>query len=223
MLHVATWLTESIRRRGVVRTAQVAASVVADTSFDVRYGTQTRGLIPNAKLDIPVWHRSSATNYQPAKAAPLLKLLRQVDPDTGGTFIDFGSGKGRAMLVAALHGFTRIVGVDCSHELCELARRNISTFVDRTESQASFEVVECDAATFAIAPEADVFFLYNPFNGDVLNRVLQNIDASFAAIDRRAWLIYNTPIHGDAIHETGLFSTRTASTIDGVEFEVFER
>jgi len=40
------------------------------------------------------------------------------------TFIDFGCGKGRAMLLAAERPFRRLIGIDFSHELLMVARRN---------------------------------------------------------------------------------------------------
>lgn len=43
------------------------------------------------------------------------------------TFVDLGAGKGRAMLLASELPFRRIVGVEFSPELCDVARRNLRT------------------------------------------------------------------------------------------------
>src|SRR6516225_8353137 len=40
------------------------------------------------------------------------------------TFVDIGCGKGRALMVASAFPFRRLVGVEISPELCEIARAN---------------------------------------------------------------------------------------------------
>jgi len=47
------------------------------------------------------------------------------------TFIDIGSGKGRALLMAAEYPFRRIVGVELLPELHAIARENIAKCADR--------------------------------------------------------------------------------------------
>ena len=52
---------------------------------------------------------------------PRLKL-------TDFIFLDFGSGKGRALFVAAEHPFRQIIGVEYSREFHETAMRNVHTY-----------------------------------------------------------------------------------------------
>ena len=53
-------------------------------------------------------------------------LLASIDlGDHDLTFIDLGSGKGRAVLLASLYPFRRLIGVEFSPELTEVARLNV--------------------------------------------------------------------------------------------------
>jgi predicted RNA methylase len=41
------------------------------------------------------------------------------------TFVDIGSGKGRALIIAAEYAFKRIIGVEYSPSLATICRRNL--------------------------------------------------------------------------------------------------
>lgn len=216
-----SWARDSIRRRGLVLTSKVAGSVARDFLFDLRHGTDTGGLVQVSALDIDSENKFHAVHYQATKAWPLLKLLRGLNLPQDGAFVDFGAGKGRALLVAAHYGFKRVVGVELSAQLCALARRNVATFLQVSLLHSSIEIVEQDAALYPIDPGMNVFYLYNPFDATVLSRVVENIKGSVAVAPRKVWLIYNTPLHHDAIHQSGLFQECSFREIGGTEFRIY--
>ena len=43
-------------------------------------------------------------------------------------FIDFGSGKGRCLLMAGILGFKNVIGIEFAKDLCEWAKRNKLSF-----------------------------------------------------------------------------------------------
>src|ERR1700687_1532110 len=68
------------------------------------------------------------------------------------TFIDIGSGKGRALLMAADYPFRRILGIELLPELHRVAKENIGKY--KSDSQQCF-VIDCvlgDACEFAFPP-----------------------------------------------------------------------
>ncbi len=215
------WAIRSIRRRGLAQTSAIVVSNIADLSFDLYHGTETRAKVPLATLDLQFENAVHGVVYQPSKAAPVLKLLQRLDLPKNGTFVDFGSGKGRMLMLAAKTGFAKVVGVEFSTELCEVARRNITTFTRRTGITAQIDIVASDVAQYPINEDQNVFFMYNPFNDVVMKQVLSNLRNSVGRSPRQVWLIYNTPEHSDTILRAGLFRTSQHHRIGGNDFVVF--
>jgi predicted RNA methylase len=148
-------------------------------------------------------------------------LLKGLGLPRESGFLDLGSGKGRALLLAAQHGFRRVVGVEFSPQLCRLARANIATFEKSTPLPSPIEIVEADAARYEIGSDLNVFYLYNPFEPPVLSKVLENLRRSVASAPRRIWLIYNNPRHHELIRQSGLFGGHSCHDIGGTDFNVY--
>ena len=217
------WARDSIRRRGLLRTSQIAGSTAADFLFDLRYGTDTRRWVDAQELDTDSENKAHAVHYQATKARPFLKLLRSLGLPKDSVFVDFGSGKGRVLLLAAHHGFKRVVGVEFSPQLCALARSNIAAFSKVAPLGSPIEVIEADATRFEIGADLNVFYLYNPFDPPVLSKVLDNLRRSVESAPRKLWLIYNTPKHHELIRQSGLFGDGARHEIGGTDFTVYTR
>jgi predicted RNA methylase len=215
------WALNSVRERGLVHTVKVATSVVADLSFDWRHGTSTMRWVDVDHLDAVGENRVHSTGYQATKARPLWALLNSLDLPRNKGFVDFGAGKGRVLLIAALCGFRKIVGVEFSPELCECARRNIEIFKRRSRLQARIDVHLWDAAAYPIQPDECVFFMYNPFGRAVMSQVLANLRRSVETTPRNVWLIYNTPSHHALVENTGIFRSQLDRNIGGTQFRVY--
>jgi tRNA1(Val) A37 N6-methylase TrmN6 len=125
------------------------------------------------------------------------------------------------LLIAAQFGFKKIVGVEFSGELCKIARDNVIVFTRKTNITAQIDVIESDAADFPIAADYDIFFMNNPFDGVVMNRLLENLRHSMAQSPRTIWFIYHNPDHGDIIGRSGLFRACQEFQTSGGRFRVY--
>ena len=94
-----------------------------------------------------------------------------------GCLVDFGAGTGRVLVFAGLFPFRRIVGVELVPELADKARENIQQALHHLTCR-KIDVVTTDARLFPIPLDATVFYLHNPFLGEVLSRVVQKIRES---------------------------------------------
>lgn len=215
------WAYDSIRRRGLLRTSQIAGSTAADFLFDLRYGTDTRRWVDARELETDSENKAHAVHYQATRARPFLKLLRSLGLPKDSVFVDFGSGKGRVLLLAAHHGFKQVIGVEFSPQLCVLARKNIAAFSRIAPLMSPIEVVEADATRFEIGADLNVFYLYNPFDPPVLSKVLDNLRRSVKSAPRKLWLIYNTPKHHELILQSGLFKDCSCRELGGTEFRIY--
>ena len=78
-----------------------------------------------------------------------------------------------------------------------------------------------DVVHYAFQPDERVFFLYDPFNSEVLAQVVANLRRSLIAHPRKICLIYNSPRHHHVFAESGLFQPRIDYEIGGNEFAVY--
>ena len=217
-----TWAVRSVKRRGLLPTVQVGVSAIVDLTFDLRYGTDTARGRSLEDLALESENKVHAVHYQASKAGPLFQLLNSFKIPKHGTFVDFGSGKGRVLLVAAEYGFRRVIGVEFSSELCAIARKNLSGLQQRLMRPVDIEIVEIDAAKFVIQRDQTVFYLYNPFAAVVLEQVMANLRDSLAAFPRQVWLIYNTPVHRHAVETAAIFTKTSEFETQGNQFCVFQ-
>ncbi len=158
--------------------------------FDIIHGTDTKIPIVLSHLNIKSENLDKAKRYNATQKATFYDSIKSLDPDVfDGTFIDFGSGKGRVLIMAAKIEFKRIVGVEFSKELCDIACLNLN----KTKLQ-NVEVIHMDASEYIIPDNASVFFFFNPFDEEVFSKVLSNINKSISKNPRKAYFIYVHPV-----------------------------
>src|ERR1700754_2580229 len=103
--------------------------VPLENPFDVKYGTDTGGLISGEDLSSGRWNDLWNTAYYGISASGFDPIFEALNLDWQRfTFVDLGSGKGRALLLASRFPFRRIVGVEIAPELSRVAAANIERF-----------------------------------------------------------------------------------------------
>src|SRR6185436_7767539 len=100
-----------------------------DILYDVRHRVRTRGVVPVAKLGLT----HDSIQYEGIVPKTLRKIIAALGPVDGYTFVDLGSGMGRAVLVASEFPFRRIVGVEIAAELHAIAGRNVRRYRGRQQ------------------------------------------------------------------------------------------
>ena len=150
-----------------------------------------------ARLPVSVRLREvfSERLYQPTVESEfdeIMQLFARTDFESY-TFIDLGSGKGRALLLAAMYPFARIVGVEVQPELDAIAWQNIAAFHAPGQQCQAIESICADAREFQF-PSTDIFlYLFNPFPDYVLREVLANLVESARQQPRSIYVAYNAP------------------------------
>jgi SAM-dependent methyltransferase len=211
----------SVAQRGLVGTMQmcmvVAMALVmpagrrvealrrhADESFDQQYGVETGGIHRPRPGSVLGANWSFGVRYQAVNPAEFIQALEKLDlPHEEFTFLDFGSGKGRALLLASGFPFRRVMGVEYCEELNRIARRNLERYPAALQRCDRIEIAQADAADFCVPDGPLVLFFFNPFGRPVMEKVVANVAESFQAKPRRIVVIYCTPYFSDLWEEAG--------------------
>jgi SAM-dependent methyltransferase len=154
--------------------------------LDWRYGLESEGDVKLEDLGIDPTDR---TLYRPSSWFTLSKISRVISFTQDDVFVDFGSGKGRMVFLAALHPFRKIVGVEISQQLNEIARQNINRNLRKLKCK-NIEIVTSDVLDFSIPVDMTIAYFYNPFGGDIFKKVIANIRSSYELHPRKLWVVY---------------------------------
>jgi len=163
--------------------------------FEKRLGVTTDAAIAVADLD---YQHKDTKPYHPIGYETLRWALKQVPfPEEDVEFVDIGCGMGRVICVAATRPYRAVTGIELSPTMSRQARQNIAALQGRRARNV--DVIEGDATQYAISPTANVFYLFNPFGGETLRTVMENIRRSLEQHPRRAMIIYFNHRHVDAM------------------------
>lgn len=191
-------LARLVRERGVRYAGRVCTlalrgrlMAVADRRREARFGVDSEGNIALSELSIDSENRTLGFPYVPSPGLLVDTLLANVEEDLGQfSFVDFGSGKGRVLLVASHYPFREVVGVEFSPELHETAEANIRRYESPMRRCRHVRSVCADAATFAL-PELDcVLYFNNPFAEPIFAQVLANVRAAHERSRGKFYFLY---------------------------------
>lgn len=128
-------------------------------------------------------HNTAYFGVAPSVLHGLIARWRQthpVAPINEFTFIDFGAGMGRAVLVASELLFREVVGIEINATLAQIARRNLALWRKAGRAQAPAHILCRDALDYKFPAGPCVAFLFNPFGAPVVRRLLLAIAKAFA-------------------------------------------
>ena len=152
------------------------------SEFDAIHGTDTEQVREIYDMDIPADRWRDAVRYQPSPHNLAKKLIHGLNIDCSKyTFLDYGAGKGRVLLIAAELPFHAVIGIELSAELCATATANIDMVGPATLKAREIRCARADATSFALPDTSLVCYFYNPFGENVLQAVADSLAASLDA------------------------------------------
>lgn len=185
------------RKLGIRRFAQELGYRGANYYYERRLGvtTDTTVTLADLGIDNAEQHDHMAMGYPHVWAA--LRAI-PVDPRLC-TFMDFGCGMGRAIVAAATLPYREIIGIDVSDQLLSLARKNVDAM--RGRKAGPIQLAVADAARYDIPDSVNLMYFYNPFHGEVLHRVVENIRRSFNRAPRPIHIVFFNNGHFEKVVE----------------------
>ena len=182
--------------------------------FDIKYMLNTSSFKYIHELQIESENKIYGKPYMPTDYLIFRDLFKSLNCNFQEyTFVDFGSGKGKVLLLASEYGFKQLKGIEFSKELCDICTNNINKIQKRKKKKLNIQVIFLDAAIYEINPVDNFFYFYNPFEQEVFKRVLDNIDQSISKYTRKVYIVYIKPLHKD------LFINRPYKILYNIENE----
>jgi SAM-dependent methyltransferase len=169
----------------------------ADREWDREHGIDTCGVTHLGHLEVEGENLAQGVEYDPTPVRLLAETLRRLPGAEGFTFVDYGSGKGRVLFVAAEFPFRRLIGVEFARELHDAAVRNLASYRNPRQRCREIRPVLGDALRFAIPDEPCVLYFCTPFKAPLVRKVLDLVAASYAQNPRPMYVVYafESPYH----------------------------
>ena len=197
----------------LVREHRAARRLTRDqrrSDFDLAYGVETDGdfddwtYLSDLKIPSANWiYGSNYSGIEPERFSAIFSTLNIRFEDF--LFIDFGSGKGRALLMASEFPFKRVIGVEFSPELDATARHNIQSHRTPRQRCKSIDSVCMDFVHFPLPQEPSVLFFFDPCAETVFLQVLENIKQSLHDHPREIFVIYVAPSRKEQLLDSADF------------------
>jgi SAM-dependent methyltransferase len=166
--------------------------LISERYYEARLGVRTAG---PAKTAAVAQRPGLCKPYAPIPYRSFFAVMREVEIRPGkDVFLDYGAGRGRALVLAARLPFRRVLGAEIEPGLAEAARENIRR-VSRHLRCRNVEIVTADAAEFGCPDDATVLHFFDPFAGVILEQVIENVRVSLRRAPRRLTILFADPNH----------------------------
>jgi SAM-dependent methyltransferase len=164
---------------------------------DWRYGIASDEEILASDLGIT---EKSCHDYLATGYIRFGQLMNEIEIRESDVFLDYGSGLGRAVILAATYPFRKVIGVELVTDLHKRAAENVRGAVKRLRCR-DIELYNVDARRFDIPPDVTVIYLWNPFDGEVLREVFGNIQRSIVEHPRAVTVLHLSPTNPTPLDE----------------------
>tara|TARA_B100000787_G_C16148733_1_gene275553 strand:- start:127 stop:777 length:651 start_codon:yes stop_codon:yes gene_type:complete len=118
-------------------------------------------------------------HYSPAYSSLIVESIRNLNIKYKNyNFIDLGSGKGKATLIASKFRFKKIIGVELYKKLINAAKENQKIFFSKKWNKTyrcKIEYICSDAEKYSIKIDKNIYFMFDPFTEKKLKKMLKKI------------------------------------------------
>ena len=194
---------------------------VLDSAIERLFFVPTKGSVPLDGLKVVGNNRGSGHAYKPSPALVFKWALAAVAEEDIGrmSFVDYGAGKGRVMLLAAQHPFTP----GRRHRIRRGAARQRGD-EHRAVSAEPDEVPQCRVRArrrgqhHAGRRRGGALFL-QPVRAAIFAEVLKGIVASYHARPRRLYVILIDMDAAELMHKTGVFQEMKLPSAERIQVQ----
>jgi hypothetical protein len=162
--------------------------------FDRAFHVDTAGPIFLDAIEVVGPNRAHGHNYVGIRPRDFRELLGAIPvAHEQYVFVDYGSGKGRALFLAAEWPFKAVIGLEFAPVLHRIAETNIQTYQNPVRRCRELRTLCMDVTEFELPREPAILYFFNPFSEAVLSAVLERVQRSLRDSPRDLWIGYHTP------------------------------
>lgn len=193
-----------------------------DRRLDKRLFVPSQGRISLGRLNIPSQVRASGHDYRPTPVKVFEWAMSAVtEPLDRMTFVDYGAGKGRVLLLASRFPFEKIIGAEIALELQDDCAMNIAQYPRSLMKCRDVDCLRVRATTLPIPEQASVFYFFDPFDMDVFEKVLARIVRSYKRQRRAIYLICVGMDEAPSVAAAGIFRPVAFSWTQRLKHKLF--
>ncbi len=193
-----------IRKFGMRSFVAELDSRMTNHYHDLRLGVDTGGEVKKQDLG---FFNPEMVDYNPMGYRGIYSMLKRIPLDMStSTFLDYGSGKGRAIVVAATFPFERVIGIEISGVLLAIANKNVDAM--RYKRAKRIELHKLDAMQYSVPKDVNIIYFFNPFKGQILQKVVDRIYDSYKQYPRNIYIIFFNNDHFENIIKNQKWITR---------------
>ena len=170
--------------------------------IDLELGIETSRQVSVSGLATGAEIERYSIAYLGAQPSIIRASLDLIPIDEDMTFIDLGCGKGRPLVVAADYPFRRLIGVELSPYVAQVARRNVAGLRPAEKYGKRIFVIIGDASIPNLGKESTVLFLYNPFRRPIVERLVAHLSSERKG---KLWIVYYNPVCFDVFDASPVF------------------
>ena len=197
-----------VRNLGHVWKRIRTASPSAHSEFDEQFQIETERVSEIGSLNIDSPNAKYAIRYQPSSPEVVRGILSRLNIRYDEfTFVDFGAGKGRVLLIGSEFPFAQVIGIEFSPELVKAAQENIEKFASPLQKTTHIHVLLADVTDYEIPEVPLVCYFYNPFQKPILDQVASRLHLSVKKCQREIYLVYVEPKHREVFDESGAWTS----------------
>jgi hypothetical protein len=194
---------------------------VLDPPTETLFFKPTKSPVALDGLTVRGPNREHGHDYRASPCALIKWTLAAIDYDLSRlTFVDYGAGKGRVLLLASEHPFAAIGGIEFAEELHDDATMNIAQFPRSRMKCRNVECVLEDASALGPPEGESVHYFFNPFSREVFAEVLNNLVVSYRKRPRRLYLMLVEPVATDLVDNSGVFARLEVPPIERLKLQL---
>ncbi|UDL93687.1 class I SAM-dependent methyltransferase [Lichenihabitans sp. PAMC28606] len=181
-----------------------------DLLFDTENGVETSGIDYIYGLTVDGPNARFGEAHIATDPGEFRTVFESLDVDFRRfTFVDLGSGKGRAVMLAAALPFKAIVGVEFTKELHAIATANVGKLPEPDRNRIS--LLHGDAAAYDFPAGPLIVFFYNPFGRAIMRQVADRLACARRDSPRDILVVYLNPIFEESWVRAGWHVLRSST------------
>lgn len=162
--------------------------------------------VPLSIVRVPHRLRETGHDYRPSPKRVFEWAMELIpEPVKRFEFVDYGAGRGRVLLLASHHPFERITGAEIAEELHRDCLLNIAQYPRSLMKCRELDCEHLSALRLDVPASDTVFYLNNPFDRSMLERVVDRVVRSYKQEPRRFYVIAVDIQDDDVFEDTGIF------------------